>query len=136
MASMETVTIRLPRTIYRRLERTAAVINQPVDAVLLQSIRGNIPPSPEDAPPELRDELAALLNLSDDDLWAIVKSTLDPQQWQQHQRLLQKNADGTLSERERRELEDLRAETDRYVLRKSFALAFLKWRGYSLPLNA
>ena len=133
--SLQSVTVKLPQTLYHRLERTAAMTHQSFDAVLLQTIRGNIPPSLEDTPPELRDELAALLNLSDDDLWAVARSPIDPKQWRRHQHLLQKGAAGTLSERDRRELERLRAEADRHVLRKSFALALLKWRGYTLPVT-
>jgi len=137
MATVQTVTVQLPQTIYRRLERAAAMTNQPLDAVLLQTIRGNIPPLIEDAPPEARGELAALLDLSDDDLWAVTRSRPDPRRWQRHQDLLHKNVEGILDEREQRDLEQLRAEADKHVLRKSFALALLKWRGYALsPLDA
>jgi succinate dehydrogenase flavin-adding protein (antitoxin of CptAB toxin-antitoxin module) len=131
--TLQTITVKLPQAIYRRLEHTAAMTNQSLDNVLLQTIRGNIPPSPEDAPDEIRDELAALLSLNDGDLWAVAQSSIDPEQWQRHQHLLQKNAAGNLSEREQHELERLRAETDRHVFRRSFALAVLKWRGHTLP---
>ncbi len=133
--TLQTVTVKLPQVLYRRLERTAQTTNQPLDAVLLQTIRGNIPPSPDDAPVEMRDELSLLIKLSDDDLWAVASSPLAPKAWRRHKRLLQKNAAGTLSEREQHELEHLRAETDRHVLRKSFALALLKWRGHTLPMS-
>ncbi len=131
--TLQTVTVKLPRAIYRRLERMAATTHQPLDAVLLQTIRGNIPPALEDIPADLQDELAALLKLNDDDLWAIARSPVDPRQWRRHKQLLQKNATGTLNDREGRELERLRTATDRYVLRQSYALAVLKWRGYTLP---
>jgi len=131
--TLQTVTVKLPRVLYRRLERAAATTNQPLDAVLLQTIRGNIPPSLDDAPAEMRNDLGLLLKLSDDDLWAVASSSIDLKQWRRHKRLLRKNAAGPLSERERRELEQLRAETDQRVVRKSFALALLKWRGHTLP---
>jgi len=81
----------------------------------------------------MQDALTPLLDLSDNDLWAVANSSIDPGQWQRHRHLLQKNTDGTLGEQEQRELEHLRAQADRYVLRRSFALALLKWRGYALP---
>jgi len=46
---------------------------------------------------------------------------------------LWKNTASALNEREQAELARLRAETDRQVLRKSFALVLLKWRGFALP---
>ncbi len=134
--TLQTVTIQLPQALYRRLEHAAALTNQTMDDVLLQTIRGNVPPSLEDAPAELQDELSALTRLSDDDLWAITQSQLDAKQWRRHQRLLQKNAAGALNKNEQEELESLRAETDRRVFRKSFALAILKWRGHTLSAGA
>ena len=130
--TLQRVTVKLPQGLYRRLERAAAITNQALDAVLLQTIRGNLPPSLDDAPTGLRAELSGLPHLSDDDLWAVARSAPDAKQWRRHQRLLQKNATSTLNERERSELERLRADTDRQVIRTSFALALLKWRGYTL----
>jgi hypothetical protein len=131
--ALQTVKVKLPSVLYRRLERAAAITRQSLDAVLLQTIRGNLPPVLDDVPANESAELRALLNLSDDDLWAIARSSIDPKGWQRHKRLLRKNAAGALAERERAELARLRAETDRQVLRKSFALVLLKWRGFALP---
>ena len=130
--TLQSVTIKLPSNLFRRLERTAEVTHQSLDDVLLQTIRGNIPPSVDDVPLPSREEYTALSKLDDGDLWAIASTPVEPKQWRRHKRLLQKNTSATLSEPERRELEHLRAETDRHVLRKSFALALLKWRGHTL----
>ncbi|MBM3128122.1 MAG: hypothetical protein FJ009_05720 [Chloroflexi bacterium] len=131
--ALQTVKVKLPSVLYRRLERAAVVTRQSLDVVLLQTIRGNLPPLLEDVPAEESGELRALLKLRDDDLWAVARSSIDPKQWRRHQALLRKNAAGALNEREQAELARLRAETDHQVLRKSFALAVLKWRGYALP---
>jgi hypothetical protein len=130
---LQTITVKLPQALYHRLERAAEMTNQPLDAVLLQTIRGNIPPSLEDVPPELRAELAAMLQLSDDDLCAVAQGPIDSKKWRRHHRLLEKNAASTLGERDRQEMERLRTEVDRHVLRTSFALALLKWRGHTFP---
>ena len=51
-----------------------------------------------------------------------------------YQELLDKNADGTLTEVERNELTQLRTEADRSMLRKAYAAALLRWRGHKIPL--
>jgi len=114
---------------YQRLQRMAEAIQRPVEEVTFQTIRGNLPPSVDDLPPELRDELAAVQNLDDKALWAIVKESLPPDQWRRHEYLLRKNQEGTLTAAEQEELARLRAATDRFVFRRSYALALLKWGG-------
>jgi len=136
MTLLQTVTVKLPQKVYRRLERAAKTTDQSFDTVLLQTIHGNLPPSLDNVPIGLRDEMRGLLRLSDDDLWAVASGSVDPKQWRRHQRLLRKNTVGTLTEREKDELASLRAETDRYVLRQSFALALLRWRGHTVPLSS
>lgn len=132
--AVQTITLELPEDIYQRLQRMAEAIQRPIEEVTFQTIRGNLPPSVDDLPPELRDELAALQNLDDKALWAIVKESLPPDQWRRHEHLLRKNQAGTLTAAEREELARLRAATDRFVFRRSYALALLKWRGYALPI--
>jgi hypothetical protein len=131
---METQSIRieLPKKMYRRLEKLATATNQTIDAVVLQTIRGNLPPVVEDLPSSMRAEFSALLRLKDKELLQLARTPINPTRWRRHQRLLAKNAEGELTTKEQVELEKLRAEADEYVLRKSFALALLKWRGHAL----
>lgn len=132
--AVQTITIGLPQDIYQRLQRVAQTIRRPVEEVMFQTIRGNLPPSVDDLPSELRGELASLQNRSDQALWAIVRESLPPAQWRRHKRLLRKNQAGTLTGAERKELARLRTATDHFVFRRSYALALLKWRGYTLPI--
>lgn len=44
--------------------------------------------------------------------------------------LLDRNADGLLTPAEHDELERLREEADRFMLRKAHAAALLRWRGH------
>ena len=76
--ALQTVKVKLPSVLYRRLERAAAITRQSLDAVLLQTIRGNLHPVLDDVPANESAELRALLNLSDDDLWAVARSSIDP----------------------------------------------------------
>jgi hypothetical protein len=130
--TLQPITVKLPPRLYRRLAHVAALTNQSLDAVLLQTIRGNLPLALEDVPREMQPELSALLKLSDEDLWAVARTPRDAQQWRRHQTLLRQNAAGRLNEKGQRELAALRDTTDRQVLRRSLALALLKWRGYSI----
>ena len=133
--TVQTIALDLPEDIYERLQRMAEATNQPVEEVMFQTIRGNLPPSVDDLPPELRDELASLQGLSDRALWIIAKEPLPPDQWRRHEHLLGRNQAGTLTDAEREELSCLRVATDRFVFRRSYALALLKWRGYTLPIS-
>ena len=130
--TVETVTLHLPQEMLQRLQRMAEVTRQSVEDVAFQTIKGNLPPLIDDVPVELRARLADLQTLSDKALWDVVQETLPTTQWQRHEQLLIKNETGALTASERAELERLRAATDQFVLRRSFALALLKWRGYTI----
>jgi hypothetical protein len=70
--------------------------------------------------------------MSDEALWQMTQTPIPPQQWQPHQTLLEKNEDDALTKAEQKQLTLFREATDRFVLRRSYAFALLKWRGYSL----
>jgi hypothetical protein len=86
----------------------------------------------DNLPLEMRDEMAQLTQLSDAELWSTATSPLPPRQWRRHEELLEKNAEGTLTQREAQELAQLSDAVDRWVMRRSYAAALLKWRGYSV----
>ena len=132
--TLQTITLRLPEESYRRLQGMATALRRPLEEVASQTIRGNLPPAVDDLPTEFQDELAAWSNLSDEQLWRIALDSLPPDQWRRHRRLLRKNEANTLTDAEREELARLRAATDRFVVRRSYALALLKWRGHTLPI--
>jgi len=64
--SVETVNIQLPDEIYRRLRQMATATHQPLAEVIVQTIRGNLPPALDDLQPELRELVADLEQLDDD----------------------------------------------------------------------
>ena len=101
---------------------------------MFQTIRGNLPPTVDDLPADQQEDLAAMADLGDEALWAVVRQALPSAQWRRHQHLLRKNEAGTLTSAEREELDRLRLVTDRFVFERSFALALLKWRGHTLPM--
>jgi hypothetical protein len=70
---------------------------------------------------------------SDEALWAVARESLPEQLWRRHQHLLGKAETSALTSAERTELTELREATDRFVIRRSYALALLRWRGYIIP---
>lgn len=132
--TMQELTVTLPETVFHRLVGMAQATHQSVDAVLVQSLRGNLPPVVDDLPLEMRDEMAQLTQLNDAELWSTATAPLPPRQWRRHEELLVKNVEGTLTQREAQELDQLRDAVDRWVMRRSYAAALPKWRGYTVSL--
>jgi hypothetical protein len=128
-----TITLDLPEDMHQRLQSMAQAIHQPLEEVVVRTIQGNLPPSVDDLPVEVRADLAGLQAATDDALWVIANEPAPKRQWQRHQRLLEKNQSRALKPAEQGELAVLRRAMDRLVLRRSYALALLKWRGHSLP---
>lgn len=128
---MVEVRLSLSDEAYQRLTRMAQVTHQPLEDVVRQTIQANLPPVLDDVPPSLQPEIASLQTMDDSALWAIARTRPAPEQWDRHQQLLQKGAAGVLTDDEQQELEQLRMSTDQDVLRRSYALALLKWRGHT-----
>lgn len=130
--TVQAVTVNLPKAIYERLQHVATAVNRPLEEIIFQSIQGNLPPALDDLPHELRQPLMSLQTMSDQELWSVAKSVVNPRQWSRHEALLQKKQNASLSTEEELELSSLRTTVDQLVLRRSYAMALLKWRGYSL----
>lgn len=130
----QTISVELPEEIYQRLQAMAAVTHRPLTEVLAQTIRGNLPLTPADLPAAQQGLVAALDALSDDVLWVTARESLPASDWRRHRHLLRRVEADTLTPAERRELVTLREVTDRFVTRRSVALALLKWRGHTIPL--
>jgi hypothetical protein len=131
----QTIPIQLPEAIYQRLQQVAHATHHSIEEVVLQTIRGNLPPSLDDLRPEWHGAVADLQQMSDAALWSVTKASLPPHQWRRHQHLLRKGQAGPLSTAEREELAELRAVTDRFVTRRSYALALLKWHGHTISTD-
>lgn len=131
--SIETVTLRLPETLYRRLAETARVTQRSLEDVMVYAMQVGSPPGWEDVPPEFQAELAAMDRLDDDALWQIARSRKSETELTRYDKLLEQNQSGSLSMAERFELTGLRTEVERFMLRKAHAAALLRWRGHSVP---
>lgn len=127
------VTLRLPEHLYIRLQHLAQATQQSFDAIVLRAIEVGVPPCWEGAPAAFQADLAALDHLDDDALWRIARRRQTAAEMVRYQELLEKNANGTLSETERTELTQLRTAADRFMLQKVQAAALLRWRGHHIP---
>lgn len=103
MATRE-LTVHLPDRVYQRLEHLAQETSQPLETLVLTSITGNLPPSLDDVPAELREDLRTLQTLDDDALWDIARSQLSSTQRAQLETLLARNSDGALTDVECKDL--------------------------------
>jgi len=128
-----TVKLRLPESLYIRLQQAADATRRPLDDILLHAVQVGSPPMWDDAPAEFQGDLAALDRLDDETLWCIARSRKSDTEMERYQELLDKNANGTLAAEERDELVKLRIEYDRFMLRKAHAAALLRWRGHQVP---
>ena len=127
------VTIELPEPVFRQLARIAEATQQPVEVLADQSVVSNLPPSVENAPPEMQLELLKIQTLSIEELKSVAYANVEPSQHERHVELLEKNQEGSLTPEERQELTDLRVAADRLMLRKAYAWSVLRWRGHLLP---
>lgn len=130
----QTVNIQLPENLYRRLEKTAQATRRPLADVIVHAVSVGSPPNWEDAPAEFQVDLASLDRLEDEALWQIARGRVTPDDMTRYEELLYKNANERISPAEKVELVQLRTEADRFMLRKAYAAAILRWRGHQIPL--
>jgi len=131
--NVHTITLDLPENVYLRLQQAAQATKQSLNEIFLHVVQVGSPPGWEDIPPEFQADIAALDRLDDPALWRITRQKQSQADQQAYQELLDKHANGTLSEAERERLRTLRTEADRFMIRKAQAAALLRWRGHQLP---
>ena len=132
----QTVNVDLPDDIYHRLQGMAAATHRSLEEILRQTLRGNLPLTRDDLPAAQQDLVALLAALDDDALWKVAREPLPARDWRRHRHLLCKAEAGTLTAAEGEELTALRDAADRFVTRRSVALALLKWRGHTITTPA
>ncbi|WP_420645465.1 hypothetical protein [Candidatus Leptofilum sp.] len=131
--TIQNITLPLPEHLYLRFEQIAKATQQSMTDVLLHAVKVGSPPRWDDVPVIFQAELAALDRLDDKALWQIVRSQQSENEMNRYETLLHKNANETLASAEKDELNHLRQEANRLMLRKAHAAALLRWRGHQLP---
>jgi hypothetical protein len=127
-----TVSVRLPRPIYHRLQRVAEVTHRSVEDVLATTVDAALPPDP-DLPADFAAELSAMTLFSDEALFAASESAFSSAQRRRLDQLIHAGGSRTLTHVEKAELSQLTDLYDRAVLRRAKALAILTQRGHELP---
>lgn len=128
------VTVELPQAIFQQLARIAQATQQPLETLVAQSIVSNLPPTPDNAPLEIQEELLQMQIWNDEELLAIANSQITSEQQKRHTELLEKNSTvEELNKSERQELSELRIKADRLMLQKAYAWSVLRWRGHKIP---
>ncbi len=130
-----TVTLEVPPSVYHLAEQTAKATARRVEEVLADVLTTTAPTT-ETLPPDVRAEIEALGEMSDEALWRVARSVFPRAQRRRYDELLKKNGAGALPPAEREELAHLRQASEWLMLRKAHAFALLKWRGHTLPALA
>lgn len=133
MIESQSITVELPASLLNLLQRLAQQTNQPVEKLVAQSIAGNLPPTIDNAPVELQAALLAMQNWAVDQLLATATEQIPVELQNRHSALLEKNRNELLTLAEQQELASLRLSADQLMVRKAYAWALLRWRGYRIP---
>lgn len=118
------VTLRLPDELYENAKRWAALTQRDVPETLTNVL--SIVLTPIHANPKLEKSVASLL---DEEVLALSKVQMKPEQGQRLSRLLEKQREGLLAEQERPELLALMQVYEQLWIRQSEALAEAVERG-------
>jgi len=129
----ETITLQIPEALYQRLEIAAGATQRSLEDIILQALQIGSPPTWKDVPEEFQTDLASLDRLDDNALWQIARSQKTQLEMERYEFLLAKQQNTALTDSERLELDNLRKDSDLFMLRKSQAAAILKWRGHNVP---
>jgi len=105
------VQVELPQSVYEDLKEIAEASSWSLEKVLLQCIKTGMPPTLRKVPEGFHDELIGLNRLNDRDLLRVVEGG--------------RPAAGKENE--------LQRKADFGVLRRTYALSLLRWRGHPIP---
>lgn len=130
----KTITVHLPESAYRKLQKAAELTYRSVDEILASTIETSLP-TMSDVPAEIAEELAAMHLLSDDALWAAVSPALSQAEQARLTQLNQLASERPLTPAEEAEQSNLIAAYRRSVLRRAQALAILAQRGHPVSLD-
>ena len=130
--SFQTVTLKLPKSIYLSALEMARATHRPMEEMLQESIQRVLPPL-DDVPPEEAKALAALSILDDSALWREARKELPLAQQREISSLLERQGAGTLTPEEEERLQALLDAYGRLTTHKAHAWLLLARRGYRVP---
>ena len=131
MVNAHTITLHLSNDVYRRIQRAAQLLKQPLETLLVNTVRTALPLA-ADLPVESVTDLTGLSLLNDAGLWQKANVTLTAEQQSQLTGYLEKKDIQPLTQAEQQAFASLLDEYDRIVLLRSQAAVLLKQRGYDI----
>lgn len=133
MTATQTITIELPKPLYKQLQRAAELARRPMADVIQQSLSHSLPPLLEDIPTEYQADVYPMLQMDVENLQQEVRRVFPADRWARYEALLNKKKQTLLTEAEQAELVTLRREADVLMFRKGYAAVLLKRQGYRPP---
>lgn len=129
--STATVSIQLPDSLFRKLERAAELTHRPVEEIAATSLEAVLPTTPG-LPADVADELAAMQVFSDAALQAAVEPSMSRAEQKRLEQLNALASEHALTAAENKEQQALIGVYRRSVLRRAKAMAILAQRGHDL----
>lgn len=130
---LKPLTVYLPEPVYERVKMTATATERSLEEVAEQLIALSVPPLEEGLPPDLRDALASLNLMSDDELWLIAQDQLTNHKQERFEALLDARTERDLTRDEEGEMYALSREADLIMLEKAESYRLLTRRGHMIP---
>ncbi len=131
--STQNVTIHLSDRLLQRARLAATSLQRPLEEILTATLAAALP-EVQDAPADMRPELARMTWLSDSDLWTIARSAMSGADQEMLTYLSELQSQRDLSDHEAAKLDALRQTYGQVTLRKARAYALLSLRGGKLLL--
>lgn len=125
--TLQTITLRMPATLYRQVEQRARKAHRPVEDELVDVVTAALP-TVEDLPVDIAGDLAQLAYLADAELQQASQTALPFRDVERMQALLLKRQREGLKPQETREAERLLHRADRTMLVRAQATVLLKAR--------
>lgn len=126
--TLQTVTLTMPESIFRRVKRSAEVLRRPPEEIIVEALNVALP-RVDDVPAEMTEELAAMRSLPDGKLWEIARSMMPARTQARLRTLSTAQRERALAPAELQKLDALLQEHGRIMLRKAQAYALLHERG-------
>jgi uncharacterized protein YnzC (UPF0291/DUF896 family) len=129
--SAQSVTLRLPVSLYDLLRQRAQQTRRSLEAEILDLVTSAVRPD-DDLPPDLREVVAPLRSLNDDALRRTAMDRFPEDAARRFTELNHKQQREGLTEEETSDLADLRRGYERFMVLRAEAAALLKERGYDV----